>query len=341
MGDIMIVRDEGRHAFASPSMFSTIKLCPYTAWCRANWNEPETVHAKRGHLLHEAVYDDKAYRRITDEEDRKLVDMIRRDFVAPMSDKQHWFELRLELKDEEGRVRTFGTADFVAIDTEKKTAFLADWKYGAILVELAKDNDQIHAYVAMLFQMFPDIDTIYALIVQPATGEVNFDQTATFTREADYGRLYSEAIEIVETAEKAQPDDARPSPEACRWCNRMACQAHRKVMAEALNDWCQGVTLPEERPMTEPTPELLTYCDEGLGQFQLLKDMIKPREDEMKKVIIAAGGSANYRVNPPKVTRTTNYKAICEEFAIPKEAIEAHTVDKIGEPYVVRKSRRN
>lgn len=339
-GDILVVRDEGRHAFASPSMFGAIKACPYTAWCRYGWNEPERPAAMRGRLLHEAVYSEEAYGRVTDAEDRALVDMIRRDFVEPMKGMEHYFELRLELVDEEGRIRTFGTADFVALDKEKRAACLRDWKYGSIAVEVAKDNDQIHAYVAMLFQRFPDIDTVYALIVQPALGEVDFGATAVFTREADYKRFYDDAIAVCEMAEKATPEDARPTPESCRWCNCMGCEAWRKVMNAALQDWCQSADLPAERPMTEPSTELVTYCDEGLDQLTIIKNFVAAKEAEMKRVIVAAGGSPNYRVANGRVTKTTDWKAVAQECGIPREVIDAHTVAKIGEPYAVRKSRK-
>lgn len=336
MSDVMVLRNP-EHALASPSMFEAIKLCPYTALCRVGWDEGESPSAKRGHKLHKAVYDDATYNSIEDEDDKALIDMIRTYIVKPCEVFERHFELRLTLQDEEGRERTFGTADFIAVNTAEQEAQLIDWKFGTHPVPVAKNNLQIRCYVAMAFQRFPEVKTIHAMIVQPALGQVNYETMTTFSRAVDYPVLLKEALEICESAETATPESAKPDPEACRWCNKMGCPAYKNTMMIALRDWCDNAPMPGEAPQGAPPPEVVEFCDGGLEQLALIKNLVAQKEEPMKRAIVAAGGSEHYRVNNARITKVVDWKAVCAECGVPQEVIDKHTLEKIGEPYAVRK----
>lgn len=323
------------HAFASPSKLSAIAVCPYIARNCENWVQPESEAAERGSKLHEAIYNDETLASLPTE-DRDIVERLREQFVEPCVAQGMAidYETKTELKDKEGNVLTWGTIDFLA--RKDSEAFLIDWKFGSYPVEHFWGNYQLKTYACGAFQAHPELETIHVMIVQPAIG-AGFNTIATVGRDS-LEDLVAEIASIIDKANKATPEDAVPSAETCRFCNKAGCKAYNEMMAKALGEY-NAYALAEAVPQL-PTPELVSWCDKQKGEIELLKGMIADREDAVNKVIKDNGGSENYKLTKPAVRKTVDYKGLLNFLHIDEEIIAEFTITRTSEPTLCKRRKK-
>lgn len=327
---------EHKHALVAPSGMWAVLLCPYTAKLTYDWDKGDTEASKRGSMLHEAMWDDDVYKTLSDD-DKKIIDELKETIVKP-TEKQKgmkaYYEYRLELKDENGKVLTWGTADYIVICGNK--AQLIDWKFGSQPVDKFWFNPQLKCYVAMLYQTFPYIEEVYAMIAQPAVG-LSFDNMAKTTRSENYKALYDEACNIVALGENATESDCKPSPDACKWCNKDKCKAYQQSMMSACEAYNLSVISNEDLAEL-PSAELLAFCDDRKRKCEMVKQIVKEQEAIINQPIINNGGSDNYKVIKPYMRKTVNWEAIARSLGATEEMIEANTTySSSGEPYLRRK----
>jgi len=331
--NIIINHEPDEHAFASPSKFETLESCPYFAKCSATKKEEPSAAAERGRLLHEAVYNDDVYASLFPE-DREAVDYARQTDIEPYDEEGYTieFERKVNICDREGKVVSFGTIDQLVYTEDQSYILVIDRKFGRYPVKVAEANRQLYGYSLGVFQEFPNCLAIGARISQPAVktnGEV-----AEFTREENYEDLLDYVCRVVERAENATPEDANPSPDNCKWCNKEACEAcQNKTNADF--DTITAV-VKSDQFSGEPTPEGVAFGDGVLRKIELAQSFLKTAEAKVRAYIFKAGGSEHYRINAGRSTKTTDWKAVAEECNIPGEVIEAHTVVRLGEPYLTK-----
>jgi len=338
-GKEIICQPPEKHAFASPSKLSAIMECPYVARNCEGWEDTPSVYAERGRLLHAAIYDEET-RSLLKEADRELVMKMRKIYIEPYLEAGMtvYHEVYVEIKDETGKLITFGTIDLVIESVDKKHLMEIDLKYGNVPVESADRNRQLKAYFVGSMQKFPEAIDAHVCIAQPSCGQDD-EELTLYTRDDDYKCLFKEVCDIVEMAEKAKPEDARPNEVSCKWCRKDNCPAYKKLMNKVCEEY-QLELVKDTELQAMPSAMLVEFVDSRKLGLEILKDVIKTQEAFINEVIIKAGGSANYRVQQGAQRRVTDWKAVALECGIPQEVIERHTTLSLSAPSVRRKQRR-
>ena len=120
-------------------------------------------------------------------------------------------EEKLNLRDPRtGEVRSFGWYDILL--KREKTAFICDNKFVRKEVDSAEKNRQGHALAVGVFQEYPDVDTVVVLFAMPeCTSSLH-----TFTRAADFERLQTELIQILDNTD--EPAKILSAGEHCVYC---------------------------------------------------------------------------------------------------------------------------
>lgn len=83
------------------------------------------------------------------------------------------------------------------------------------------------------------------------------------------------------------------------------------------------------------------YADRVKLAEKAIKDQMTPLSNMAAVVIKNYGGSEHWRVCNGKVSKTTNWKALCEKYNISDDDIAEFTSEKIGEPYVTARTRKS
>ncbi len=362
----------GIHHEFSPSKSERLKNCPPSYWVCKDWSPLETDDSSHGTLLHKAIYDDESYNQLSSN-DKSIIDNIRIEHIMPFQDKtlypnlEHYSELYVEIRDYENNneLITAGTCDDVMVNGN--IASLKDWKFGSYEVTNAQENMQIKEYVIGLFQKFPNVHTIYAVIIQPCYWDGNFDdKQAVFTRDM-LNDLIEEIKQIKEKCLNSDINDFKQyscNTDNCRYCNKNACKVYNQNLLIAAQSY--GIDVLNEKL---PSEELLHYSDDMLCKAKILKDMIEEKEKICKNVILKAGGSTNFVVVDGRKSKKIDWNAIVNELArkyihviarlkkwyliIPIEYLEnksksfidkiisKHTKENQGEPYVKTRMRKN
>ena len=336
-----IVKIHQHHSFA-PSSLERIENCP-PSWeiCKNMLRDDSGKDASRGDLMHRAFYDDSALAKLNGK-DKEVILALRKEHIEPYPTEKgikHFHELFVEIKDETGKTLTTGTLDYLIISADEKIGSLIDLKFGSYEVTPAGVNPQIWAYVIGVFQKFPSLEQLFALIAQPVFGIGNFDQQAVFKR-SDLPNLIARIKQIEDNAEKADSAnfaEYHPSTSDCRYCNKMQCPVHRNWMIENMR--VMGLTehdLPKD--VVDMTVE---YADRVKLAEKAIKDQMTPLSDIATLTIKNFGGSEHWRVCNGKVSKTINWKAICEKHNISDDEIAEFTTEKTGEPYVTARTRKS
>lgn len=330
------VNPKKKHAFASPSKLEKILLCPYLAHNCWGWEAPDNEYSLRGDAMHEAMYSDERLKALAPA-DQEIVLAMRRKFIEPLGDMESHHEIELKLFDADGNEATFGTIDFLSFNNAG-SARVIDWKFGSFPVPLARDNWQLKAYVVMVFQNYPQVERVYAMVAQPSE-EIDYDNMCKFSRE-EMPAMRDEIVKIVEMAKAASASDANPLPDACRFCNKSACKTYQEQMGRALESYNASLTEAAYDLPALPAQELVCWCDEKYGQLELLENWVKEKKNQVKAPIQANGGSEHYRLTKATVRKVTDYKAMIAGEGISEETVAKYTTEKISEPYVTRRTRR-
>lgn len=318
------------HHPKSPSKLERLASCPISYKICQGWENPDGEYAERGSLLHNAIYDDSAYNQLPAKE-QEMINVIRREHIEPYRHLEHYHELYVEVYDGDVLL-TAGTLDDLVIRGE--LASLKDWKFGSYEVTRAADNMQIKPYVVGIFQKFQQVMTVYVLIVQPVYGVFNYDDQAEFHRD-QLPELIAEIKAVCDRAEAATENDYNCTPDNCRYCNKERCRAYKEKLAQAAEDFgMEGIE------SSFPVEEIITHADEMLCKVKLLENMIEARKKAFQSAILAAGGSANFRVQAGRVTRKTDWNNLCRDHEISNEIIDGYTVETQGEPYLMPRMRK-
>ena len=327
-----------RHHEFSPSKLERIENCPPSWKICQNFTGVDGVDAVRGTLMHRAFYDDDALAELSDA-DKNVILEIRTEHLKPFQKTgiEHYHELYVEVKDDDGTILTAGTADYILISPDGELASLIDFKFGNYEVTPADINPQIWGYAAGVFQKFPQLKTVFALIVQPVYGIGDYEKQAEFKRE----RLPEIINRIKTIRQKAQTADISDmsqyscSADNCRYCNKRGCPRYREWMT--VNIELFGVSqLPDE--VAEMT---LDYADRVKCASKAIAAEIKPLTELADKVIKTCGGSANFRLCEGRISKKTDWKALCRKHGISEEDIAEFTSESHGEPYLMSRMRKS
>lgn len=323
------------HHDFSPSKLDRIESCPYSWRNCLNWKSEDGKDAQRGANLHSAIYDDAELAKCSDSE-KSMIEFIRKEHIQPYVEAglERYVELQVFVTLDEC-VLTYGYIDDLTISKNGKIANLKDWKFGSYEVEEAKDNKQIWAYVCGVFQKFPNVEKVYATIVQPIYGAADYDKQACFERK-DLCYLLCRINEIIEKAKIATVDDANATADNCRYCNKLNCPVFKAKMG--YNFFLLAVN-PESLSEVEQETAI-EYADRLLVAEKEIKDILKTKTAAAKKAIIAAGGSENFRVQAGRVTKKTDWKLLAEKFGITDEDIAEATEESVDEPCLMPRMRK-
>ena len=323
-----------KHHEFSPSKLEQIAACPWSYRNCLNWNE-ETDDAARGTLLHAAIYDETAYAQLSDR-DRGMIDFIRAEHVnaKPYDCLEKHHELPVQIV-RDGIILSEGILDFLIISADGKAASIKDWKFGGYEVAPADENLQIKAYVCGVFNAFPLVETVYAMVVQPVYGSADYDRQAAFSRE-QYPAMLDEIAAVIDRAKAATEENACPSAASCRYCNKLACRAFRAKMDRNFE-----IFAIDPAQLAEPEKAMtVDFADRLLCARREIESIMESKTAAAKKLIIANGGSDNFRVQAGRIAKRTDWKKLVEKYEIPQSEIDAVTTATEGEPYLMPKMRR-
>lgn len=344
---IRIAAPEAHHPF-SPSSLNRLAACPASYKVCKGWASPGTSASERGTLLHRAVYDDKCLALLRGE-DREAVEFIRERHIRPYPQEKgfmHFYEQRLELFDENGKEINFGTCDLVMLDATETVAMVKDWKFGNIPVPPARENLQLIDYALSVFQKYPSVHTIFAEVVQPALEQGDDDsapdKVAEFHRE-DFDALLYIIKATIERCRNASLDSDgcyNCTPENCRFCNRLGCRIHRQRMEQNFALFKVDGEQASAFAQTEEGMMTVDYANALLLAKKAIEAAMEEKAEMASEVVIAAGGTWDFKVMQGRETRRTDWKAVAEQAGVPQEVIDANTTVKKGAPYLMAKQRR-
>ncbi len=323
-----------KHHEFSPSRLERMAGCPYSYKNCIGWESPSSSEASHGTTLHEAVWNDEVFAGLSGK-DADVVRLIRQEHVAPYAKLNFFHELKLQIHDDDGNLLTEGIADFVVLSPDKTSASLKDWKFGGYEVTDAEKNQQMKTYVCGIFQRWPTVEKVYSMVVQPAFGYADYEKQAEFYRN-QLPEMLLEIKNIIADCKNATPQDANPTTDNCRYCNRDNCPAFRKKMAAnfaimAINP--DDLEVPEQEITLE-------YADRMLLAEKEIKTVMEERTKAAREIILQQGGSENFRVQQGRVSRKTDWKKLAEDMQIPEEKIAEFTSETIGEPFLMPRMRK-
>ena len=329
-----------KHHEFSPSKLERIENCPPSWKICKGFTGSEGKDASRGTLMHLAFYDDKALSQLS-EQDKDIIAAIRAEHLEPFQKPgiEHFHELFVSLKDNDGTELTTGTLDYLMLDKTKTVGSITDLKFGNYEVTPAESNIQIMAYVAGVFQLFPTLERVFALIVQPAYGIGDFQEQAEFCR-SGLSAIVDRIKNIIENAKNADINDLnqyRCSADNCRYCNKIGCPAYRQWMTENMT--ILGVAhndIPQE--VAEMTVE---YADRIKCAYKAVNDEMAYLTGLADNVIIECGGSENFKKCDGKKIRRIDWKGLCNKHNISEDEIARFTVERQGNPYLMPRMRKN
>lgn len=322
-----------KHHEFSPSKLDRLASCPWSYRNCLGWTPDEGDDASRGTLLHAAIYDDDVYRTLTAKE-QGMIDFIRDEHVKPYVGMECYHELFVQIA-LDGVIITEGTLDFLVISKNGEIASLKDWKFGSYEVAPAEENQQVKTYVCGIFQRFPKVKKVYVMIVQPVFGAADYDKQVVFDR-SQLPEMLNEISEIIKRCKAATEDQANPTADNCRYCNKLTCETFRKKMDVNFN-----IMSIDPDQLSDPEREMtLDFADRLLCAKKEIESIMDAKAELPKKLILANGGSANFRVQDGRISKRTDWKSISEKYKIPQQEIDAATTSTQGDPYLMPRMRR-
>ena len=224
------------HAKHSPSALAYKEICP--GYQKSDESGPA---AEEGTRLHNALETGNIDGLL--EEQLQVVEMCR-GYIENLEASARAAgpveihrEVQLAIADD----LTFGTADYLLISPESRSADLVDFKFARNSVPDSEVNPQVQAYVLGVFEKFPDIDLIRAHVLLPRRDEVF---VAEYTR-ADMDRLRLRISTIISRCEIPEPE-LYPT-DNCLWCSRQAtCAALHKHALTIANGYEGELHIPDQ-----------------------------------------------------------------------------------------------
>lgn len=264
----------GHHEF-SPSRLEQFRLCPGSYYMQQGIKEEEGEWAKEGHLLHEAVATGKTEGLTSDqvlvvEECQKFLDsMIELGDTILKEEK-------LIVYDGDGIALTYGIADVLIVNEDKKKLICIDWKFGYNSVNDVHENIQVASYACGAMQRF-NIEICGSWVFQP---RIHRKSHHLFTnREA----IITNIRAIIKKSKRTAPFVLEASESACRYClARLNCPAFRlkfQRLSACKNDYDLS-----------DIPTLVSLYDASKD----VKSFVNEVEAAVKKIIEEKGSCGKY-----------------------------------------------
>lgn len=221
-----------RRGKPSASGLERIALCP-GSWNLERQIAPDSPgpEALVGTRLHENMHEGTMPE---DPEEAEAVQWCREKrtslVVELLGTEEAACEVITETRFEEKQGLYTGALDFAAISGDK--AVLIDYKFGRDPVPAASQNIQLAAYAILLLDARPNLETVYALIMQPFHARPSQPKICAFDRSAaEQARSYITKILAATASEKAP---LRPSLRGCKYCRALdTCPAMRLQVTQA------------------------------------------------------------------------------------------------------------
>lgn len=276
-----------KHHRRSPSSLQHREICE--GW---ETREGETnAAAEAGTLQHEAA-DTGDHDPLDDEQALAVLSCV--EYVAQIAAflGPGALEIREEYLTVDKEETTAGYLDRGIINAERTEAHIVDFKFGAWLVEKARNNLQGIAYGLGLVHRFPTIQRFHVHFLMPHIGEEGTVDTATFER-SEFEHLLLRIRTVVEKSARADkifvaarsatgPDERaklfsqlrlNPTDGGCLFCGR-------KAECPAINGFALSVS-PKYAPLMIPdliNPALITDpddCAKALKFFSVMEGLAK------------------------------------------------------------------
>ena len=160
------------------------------------------------------------------------------------------------------------TGGFIdAVLVAGKFALAMDWKFGQWPVEEAKNNLQAIAYALGLFRMFPELEAIRFVFLQP---HIDYSTEHTFKR-TDVPALYLRVCTIVERTVACRASNsfehAKPQVPVCNFCGRIGrCTKVAELVLKVADKFFPG-EIPENITPSALHTEADTATCLRLGQI--------------------------------------------------------------------------
>lgn len=263
------------HEF-SPSNLEQFRLCPGSYIMQKGIPDKPSEASKEGTLLHNAIAT-RDLRNLDSEQAELVKECL--DFLYSFhreGKSMTYTEERLEIRDENGDVITYGTADcIVCYPGTGGMPVLIDWKFGYTPVNSVNENIQLATYALGIMQKF-DINAVDAWVYQPRLHKKTHH---VFTNAS---AILANVKTIIKRAESPNIY-LKPSEAACRWCKaRLNCPAFR-VKFQQLMASKRDYDLNDI-----PTLEKLYDVSKGVKTF------LNEIENAVKKVIEEKGMCGKY-----------------------------------------------
>lgn len=287
--------ETGDHAFFSPSSLGYYEVCPSylnREDSEEERNDPDNP-SNRGTRMHLACEQEDPHMLERDDE-QHIVSLV----LQEVYDIRDWYgfqksevfrEVRLPIKTP--HVSTFGTVDRVHILGDEALVF--DYKFGWMPVSDADVNAQAAAYVAGVFQKWPDVRRVRFFFLAPM---VNTVSGATFVRheslwdELDYepdetrAVTYDELIQrvdlVVERAVEQHGKVFSPQVHMCEFCgNKLHCKPlWEKALLLARVKPEDGLQLPKTLdPANIDDPDTMSKLRLAIVPLEKLIEEVKAR----------------------------------------------------------------
>jgi hypothetical protein len=269
------------------------------------------------------------------EKDREMIEYIRDEHIKPYAEMEHYSELFVQIFDENGELLTEGTLDDLVISPDATQGSLKDWKFGSYEVAPADENLQIKAYVCGIFLKFPQVEKVYALIVQPVYDSADYDAQCVFERE-DMPEMLAEIRMVIERGKNSTEADVNPTASNCRYCNKEKCKAFQNKMLtnfDLMTVDPDALSLPEQEMTVD-------FADRLLCAEKKITAAMKTKSAKAKEIILQAGGSDNFRIRAGRISKRTDWKGLARDKGISAEEIAEYTSESEGKPFVTTRMRR-
>jgi hypothetical protein len=294
------------HHHFGPSKFNHLRECPGFE----SENTGECEAAEEGTRCHEVM--EEAVKRYFAAEPRKpLLDVLLTVLTETALDQEEWdylkrcadviepylvqatdhrIEIGVSVPDHKGEEISRGYLD-LALWFGPTVALLTDWKFGWLPVPAADQNQQGQGYAVGLFRMFPQLERVGVMFVQPKLQSVS----RHIYRRQDVPRLIAGIQQTISSADSVQRDRAGHSAklhvnDACAYCrHKNGCAAGlRETLAVARRVPDSG--LPTGFPSLDAiqTPEQAAAIRYSVGKIEEFLEGIKGRA---KEIAIANGGT--------------------------------------------------
>lgn len=264
------------HEF-SPSRLEQFRVCPGSYKMQLGIERPESEYAKEGTRLHEAV----ATRNVDGLDDEQTIAVQKcLDFLDSFIHEgdEVYSEQKVEVKDTDGLVLTFGTADIIIRHAEgdyDKPITIIDWKFGWNPVKNVNENIQLATYAVGAMMKY-GANSCDCWVFQP---RINHKSHHCFMNAA---AIVANIQSIIKRA-TSERMVLNATEESCRYCAaRLNCPAFRLAF--------QRLTACKSDYDLSDIPTLVSLYDASKG----VKSLIGEIENEVKKVIEEKGQCGRY-----------------------------------------------